>query len=843
MDHCYDPNSEGGDDDDDDDDDRDDDDRDDNGREDDADDDDGDGEVKEVVRSEGRDYDALVDLGDQEGTLGKCAGHCNTRLDCNKGLRCFKSSGGFALVPGCLGVGSRRVQYCYDPAAASLPLNMIDRLTDAPTGMGKPTSKPTMRPTEMPTSAPVDGPAQEEATDEEDFENGGDDYVTLVDIAKDPTGTLGKCAGDCDSDVDCNEGLVCNKRKAFEAIPGCIGAGSEGWDYCYDTFDESDVEPEIFWPTRAPTLSPTFTTTSIPTARVTSTPTSGPTISPMTSAPTSGPTSKSTSKPTSGPTTKLPSNSTSDSTSTRTSSPTRRPTVTARPTPVSTAEKQPVRSPTIAPTNARPQASNAQGGNFVKVPIPSFYINLSFLTPSGRRVLRKLLLAESIEEKKGLKRAVDGLVGDSIRSKYPDTFVGVNLHPTFLSETEYEGGITVVSYNFDGKARFRPGSSGDNLLSDEEVSGIVKDSLQGQTLSQKLRTSSDPVLAAVAASSVTTPEEVAAGNSAAVSGGSKGVSTGVVALIAVIAGCGSVIFAVVFFLQMQKRKLSQSNLESDDSSSEESEVDSKNKKKAGLTGFLPSPARTTATMKNESLEYSHSLNRDDSYQYGSVMDSSLEDGRSDWSMDGVRVVTGYSTNDDSSVEVSSIDGNRKKKGPLFRRKAAPLTSTLQVEDGSEERNMTRPAGYGYDSEAESSTSGISALGQNETGAFSAAWHESQRRPEKIGKIHHKNLYSNQSSGVSDDQPADEVEATALDPSGGEANVVDETFDDDMSEDLDSSSAADSAAGSIIGSILGNFIPERAADATDAEEEDPDSDGYDYILDSDGDDGDEEDSLP
>jgi hypothetical protein len=377
-----------------------------------------------------------------------------------------------------------------------------------------------------------------------------------------------------------------------------------------------------------------------------------------------------------------------------------------------------------------------------------------------------------------------------------------------LSETEYEGGITVVSYNFDGKARFRPGSSGDNLLSDEEVSGIVKDSLQGQTLSQKLRTSSDPVLAAVAASSVTTPEEVAAGNSAAVSGGSKGVSTGVVALVAVIAGCGSVIFAVVFFLQMQKRKLSQSNLESDDSSSEESEVDSKNKKKAGLTGFLPSPARTTATMKNESLEYSHSLNRDDSYQYGSVMDSSLEDGRSDWSMDGVRVVTGYSTNDDSSVEVSSIDGNRKKKGPLFRRKAAPLTSTLQVEDGSEERNMTRPAGYGYDSEAESSTSGISALGQNKTGAFSAAWHESQRRPEK-----------------------------------SEANVVDETFDDDMSEDLDASSAADSAAGSIIGSILGNFIPERAADATDAEEEDPDSDGYDYILDSDGDDGDEEDSLP
>ena len=40
------------------------------------------------------------------------------------------------------------------------------------------------------------------------------------------------CQGDCDSDEDCEPGLVCFERKNTEPVPGCVGIGVEGWDYC-----------------------------------------------------------------------------------------------------------------------------------------------------------------------------------------------------------------------------------------------------------------------------------------------------------------------------------------------------------------------------------------------------------------------------------------------------------------------------------------------------------------------------------------------------------------------------------------------------------------------------------
>ena len=40
------------------------------------------------------------------------------------------------------------------------------------------------------------------------------------------------CEGDCDSDEDCGASLVCFQRTDTELIPGCVGTGVEGWDYC-----------------------------------------------------------------------------------------------------------------------------------------------------------------------------------------------------------------------------------------------------------------------------------------------------------------------------------------------------------------------------------------------------------------------------------------------------------------------------------------------------------------------------------------------------------------------------------------------------------------------------------
>jgi hypothetical protein len=38
---------------------------------------------------------------------------------------------------------------------------------------------------------------------------------------------------DCDEEGDCGEGLLCFQRDENESVPGCVGEGELGWDYCY----------------------------------------------------------------------------------------------------------------------------------------------------------------------------------------------------------------------------------------------------------------------------------------------------------------------------------------------------------------------------------------------------------------------------------------------------------------------------------------------------------------------------------------------------------------------------------------------------------------------------------
>eukprot|EP00980_Cylindrotheca_fusiformis_P011317 scaffold2611_cov70-Cylindrotheca_fusiformis.AAC.2 len=47
---------------------------------------------------------------------------------------------------------------------------------------------------------------------------------------------LGRCAGDCDSDDDCEGDLVCFQRDHYESVPGCSGGSSDGTrtDYCVE---------------------------------------------------------------------------------------------------------------------------------------------------------------------------------------------------------------------------------------------------------------------------------------------------------------------------------------------------------------------------------------------------------------------------------------------------------------------------------------------------------------------------------------------------------------------------------------------------------------------------------
>lgn len=109
-----------------------------------------------------------------EKKLGKCEGDCDHDSDCADELVCFQRDG-LATVPGCRGTGEYDNDYCIE-----LGINEL---------RGK----------------------------------------TL-----NPNGKLGRCEGDCDDDSECEDGLVCFQRDGLSPVPGCIGEGRYGYDYCFE---------------------------------------------------------------------------------------------------------------------------------------------------------------------------------------------------------------------------------------------------------------------------------------------------------------------------------------------------------------------------------------------------------------------------------------------------------------------------------------------------------------------------------------------------------------------------------------------------------------------------------
>lgn len=65
------------------------------------------------------------------------------------------------------------------------------------------------------------------------------DLITYLDPIPDESFPLGLCAGDCDRDADCAEGLVCYQRGANDPVPFCFGGENDDSrnDYCtYPSF-------------------------------------------------------------------------------------------------------------------------------------------------------------------------------------------------------------------------------------------------------------------------------------------------------------------------------------------------------------------------------------------------------------------------------------------------------------------------------------------------------------------------------------------------------------------------------------------------------------------------------
>lgn len=129
---------------------------------------------------------------------------CNTDADCLDNLVCFQRDGD-EEVPGCGGAPERSADYCVFPADATRPPSTVMIGATLPPG-----------------SAPT--------------------TVQLEFIGDGGSEPLGLCMGDCDSDNDCRDNLVCFQRDALENVPGCLGDGDMSYDYCI--FNPGDMTSE-----------------------------------------------------------------------------------------------------------------------------------------------------------------------------------------------------------------------------------------------------------------------------------------------------------------------------------------------------------------------------------------------------------------------------------------------------------------------------------------------------------------------------------------------------------------------------------------------------------------------
>ena len=183
-----------------------------------------------------KDYGASAHV--NHSPLQLCEGDCDTDLQCADGLMCFQRNG-FTPVPGCLGSGKQDYDYCikkqpilkdYGASAhvnhSPLQLCEGDCDTDAQCADG-------LICFQRNGLIPVPGCA---GTGKKDYDycvktqpNILKDYGASAHVNHSP---LQLCEGDCDTDLQCADGLMCFQRNGFTPVPGCLGSGKQDYDYC-----------------------------------------------------------------------------------------------------------------------------------------------------------------------------------------------------------------------------------------------------------------------------------------------------------------------------------------------------------------------------------------------------------------------------------------------------------------------------------------------------------------------------------------------------------------------------------------------------------------------------------
>ncbi|CAJ1961945.1 unnamed protein product [Cylindrotheca closterium] len=164
--------------------------------------------------------------------LALCHGDCDTSLDCQPGLVCYQRNA-FDPVPGCSGGEdvSSSTDFCVKDVYAKDPTGTP---TDSPSK--QPTRLPSKPPIGTPTRSPSKPPIGTPTTDPTTRPSGQADQPSsdLPCVSESFNFPLQRCFGDCDTDMECQDGLVCFQRDSFESVPGCsCGESVESLtDYC-----------------------------------------------------------------------------------------------------------------------------------------------------------------------------------------------------------------------------------------------------------------------------------------------------------------------------------------------------------------------------------------------------------------------------------------------------------------------------------------------------------------------------------------------------------------------------------------------------------------------------------